>query len=392
MCRMEKCVGKKRLLFVGALLVVIGVVFVKVEFNLTYDREGLYLLKGVNGAWLEITDDLFPEDTDRLINSYVFSGFKHVVTQSGCTATGSPCMDFEWNTTSGRGFIKTKYPDGKKLLICLSRFKDDNGKYVSGLFLGGNLPPSDPDAEIFNKNESGMAYFDGTRYFHIWCNVNEGFFDDSNKLIEPANWTFIDSKVLENSPTDLTLLSRHQVQINNVPVTFERYLFYEAGNTYVTLVTTFKNIGKTNTAFSYMYGDEPWVGNYGTSAGDIGWLKDRLVKTEMQIDTKHNTYAGIFDYGNDLAGEQNIYTNQANFIEWQQTDPPDLAYFSNQFGKFGKQEDKIPLSSHTNRVIALHWGKFILQPGQSYTFKIAVGMATNNPQTKLPVKPDTGLN
>ena len=197
---------------------------------------------------------------------------------------------------------------------------------------------------------------------------------------------------MEDSPTDLTITSRHSTLVNKVPVTVERYLFYSIGNPYVTLATTITNIGQTGTSFTYLYGDEPWVGNYGTSAGDVGWLKDGLVLTETEIDTKHQSYAGIFDYGNTLAGEKHNYTMQANFIEWQQSNGPSLAFISNDFGKVGEAEDKIPLSSHLNRVIALEWGKLKLEPNQSFTFKIAVGMANYDPKLKLPVKPDTGLN
>jgi hypothetical protein len=373
-------------------LTVAAVAIMKVEFVFCGDYEGVFLLKGQHGSWLEITDDLFPEDMDRFIGGYSLSGFKRVVSNGDCSATGTPCMNYEWNTTTGRGFIKTRYPDGKKLLICLSRFKGDDDKIPSGLILGGNLPPIDPDASIFDRNETGMAYFDGTRYYHIWCNANEGIIDESGKLIEPENWKFIGSKVLESSTKELTISSRHQATINNVPIGIERTLFYETGNTYVRLVTKITNSGKTGTTFSYMYGDEPWVGNYGTSAGDIGWLKDRLVKIEMPIDTSRYTYAGIFDYGNDLAGEKHVYTNKANFIEWQHASRPNYAFFSNDFTKVAKPEDGIPLSSHTNRVIALFWGRLLLQPNQSFMFEIAVGMADVDPRTHMPVKPETHLN
>ncbi|MDD5284678.1 MAG: hypothetical protein PHD54_02365 [Desulfuromonadaceae bacterium] len=382
----------KKYFLAAAVLSVVSSILLKVNFDFCGDYEGVFLLKGQHGAWLEITDDLFPEDIERFITGYALSNFKRVVSNGACSASDSPCMNYEWNSATGRGFIKTSYPDGRKFLICLSRFKDSADKKPSGLILGGNLPPIDPDANYFDRNETGMAYFDGTRYYHIWCNANEGIIDESSRLISPENWKYIDSRVQENSPKDLTLFSRHQAVINNVPITVERTLFYEVGNTYVTLLTKIINVGKTSTAFSYLYGDEPWVGNFGTSAGDIGWLKDRLVTTEMPVDTSHYDHAGIYDYGNILAGEKHVYTNKANFIEWQHENHPDYAFFSNDFAKVGEPEAKTPLASHTNRVIALLWGKLLLQPNQSFMFKMAVGMADVNPRTKMPVKPETGIN
>jgi len=364
----------------------------KVDVDYYGSLEGLFLLKGENGAWLEVSDDLFPEDTDRFIYGHPSTLFKHAVSVGSCTASGRPCMNFEWNEREGRGFIKTTYADGRKLLVCLSRFKDSLGLHPSGLFLGGDLPPSDPDFQIFNKNETGMAYFDGKRYYHIWCNVNEGISDAANNPISPSQWQFLGSKVLENSQTDLTLVSRHRTLVNGVPVTIERFLFYTVGDTFVTIVTNITNVGNTGTTLSYVYGDEPWLGNFGTSAGNVGWLKDRLVTTEMLVDTKKYDYFGMFDHGNTLAGGPQTYTNKANFIEWQHANPPTYAYFANGFGNFPNTGKVAPLSSPDNRVIALQWGKLRIEPGGILSFKLAVGMAENNPQTGLPVKPDTGLN
>ena len=71
------------------------------------------------------------------------------------------------------------------------------------------------------------------------------------------------------------------------------------------------------------YGDEPWIGDFGSSAGDVGWMGKELIKTEREIDTDKNTYFGMFDYGNDLAGEMHNFTGIANFIEWPKSDRPD---------------------------------------------------------------------
>ena len=385
---------RKICIYSFAAMLVVGIpIFAVSKVDVYYygSHEGLFLLKGENGAWLEVTGDLFPEDTDRFIYGHPFTLFKHMASVGSCNAIDRPCTTYECNEKGGRGFIKTTYPDGRKFLICLSRFKDSLGLHPSGLFLGGDLPPRDPDFQIFNKNETGMAYFDGKRYYHIWCNVNEGIADAANKPISPSQWQFLSSKVLENSQTDLTLVSRHRALVNGVPFTIERFLFYTVGDTFVTLVTNITNVGNTASTLFYVYGDEPWFGDFGTSAGNVGWLKDRIVTTEMMVDTKKNDYFGMFDYGNELAGEAHNFTKKANFIEWQHDNPPTVAYFANHFGNIDERE-KVPLSSPNNRVIALQWGKLRIEPDTTFSFKLAVGMAANNPQTGVPVKPDTGLN
>jgi len=384
---------RKICVVVAALLLVLCTVIAsKVTFEYRNDHEGIFLLKGQNGDWLEISDDLFPEEASRLLWGRSLGFFKSVATGGACASAIKPCLTYEWNTKMGRGFIKTVYPDGRRLVFNLGRFLDSNGQAVSGLFLGGGLPPYDPDFLQFNKNQTGMAYYDGSRYYHIWCNVNEGIVDAANISISPSQWQLTSSNVIESSADDLTLVSRHRVMINNVPVTIERFLFYQSGDTFVTLVTKFTNIGSAPTSFSYIYGDEPWIGNYGSSAGNVGWLKDRIAQTEMAIDTRRYTYAGMFDYGNPLAGEHHeFYTQKANFLEWQPDSRPDLAYFANQFDHFAPAEKKVALNSTDNRIIALMWGPRTLDPGMSFSFNISVGMADNDPKTGLPVKPDTHL-
>ncbi|MGB9080072.1 MAG: hypothetical protein WCD00_02155, partial [Desulfuromonadaceae bacterium] len=175
---------------------------------------------------LEVSDDLFPEENQRLLWGMPLPKYKRAKESGACLPTDKPCTQFEWNEDSGRGFIKTFYPNGEKLVINLGRFKDSQGKSVSGLFLGGNMSPGDPDFQQFNRNETGMAYFDGKRYFHIWCNVNEGIVDSAGKLLYPSDWAFHSSRILENSTQDLTITSEHQTMVNNVPVIIVRTLFY----------------------------------------------------------------------------------------------------------------------------------------------------------------------
>lgn len=373
-------------------LLAVIIMFTKVKFDLHHDYEGIFLFKGEHGAWLEVGDDLFPEESQRLLWGRSLTALKKVDSSGACASLDNPCTNFEWNAAAGRGFIKTTYPDGKKLVINLGRFMDSNGRAASGLFIGGGLPPDDPDFSLYNKNETGMAFYDGRRYYHVWCNVNEGILDAAGHPIFPSEWQFVSSRVLENSAHDLTIVSRHRVLINNVPVTVERFMFYQTGDRFVTFITNFKNVGSVPTSFTYMYGDEPWVGNYGTSAGNVGWLDGRIALTEMEIDTLRYNYAGMFDYGNTLAGEQHDnYTMKANFIEWQPESRPDVAYFANQFGRRAPEGKKVPLASLDNRVIALMWGPMVLNPRQTFSFTISVGMADNDPTTGFPVKPDTRL-
>ena len=380
-----------------AVLVALGLGFglrFGVSWDITGDWEGLYLLASP-GKILTVTDDLFPEDADYLVTGFALSWFNKSVLAEKSDAMSGSNLIVRWNEKQGRGYVKNFYNDGRKLLINLSRFKNEEGVLSSGVFVGGGLPTGDPDSRIKDKDETGMSYFDGNRWYHIWCSVNEAVLPawGPSKPVYPQQWRFLGSRVLENSPNNISIVSHHWFAIDGVPLFVEKYFFYEAGDSYFTLITRVKNVGVKPVAFYYLYGDEPWVGHFGSAKGNVGWLKDGLVKTEREIDTSLNSYAGLIDYGNDLAGESRRFSGKANFIEWDKSSRPDMAYFSNVAGRIDKTKGgKLPLNSDSCRFLGLEWGPRQLAPAQTFSFTLAIGMADNDATTGFPVKPVTTLN
>jgi len=366
----------------------------KVTFNFAPAVEGFFILQGEKGKWLELTDDLVPEDAQRLRWALPLYPFKSMVASSKCDNTSNPCINFVWDKANGRGFIKNSWPDGRKLVINLTRFRDSNGKYPSGIFIGGGLPPSDPDYQFMNNEATGMTYFDGQRWYHVWCNSNEGLISPMSPFLVnyPSDWTYKGSRVIEDDGRSLTIESRHSFMFTGVPVDANRTLFYTAGDSYVIIATEFTNRGTTSLPFQYMYGDEPWIGYFGSSAGDVGWMERELILEEREVNVQRNNYFGMFDYGNELAGEDHRFTGIANFIEWDRDQRPDRAYISNFSGGVVNTAKRVPLVSPTNRFIGLQYGPKIIKPGESFTFTIAVGMAGHDPKNGFPVKPKTELS
>ncbi|RNC71068.1 MAG: hypothetical protein ED859_05190 [Desulfuromonadales bacterium] len=371
-------------------LLALAVLSSVVRVHLYGHFEGIYVLKTRPG-WVEITDDLIFGDEGRLLFALPAEPIIRFLRGDVSHAKDAPYREYEWFRSDGSGFVRAYFPDGTEFLTCMSRFLDSGGNVTKGLFVGGALPFDLKDSRRISQNESGMAFFDGNRWNHLWCNVNESIssWKHPEAALPPSSWRFLGSGVVKETGDELVIASSHEVVLDGEPVRIDRHAFFKSGTRYVALAIRITNTGKSPTGFFYVYGDEPWVGEYGSSAGNVGWVRDRLVPYEGTIDTRAYRWAGYFHYGNEAAGESHAYSGFANFIEWQGSLCPDLAYFSNRIGFFAREKDRVPLADANNRVLFLQWGPRLLNPGQSETIILSIGMADRDPRTGFPVKPDT---
>lgn len=392
---MAKIVKRKSLLLGGgvlALLLVLAAATVRVDVARHY--QGLYLLRGEAPHFqpYEFTDDVLLGEEDRVIAGFSWDTVFDKVGTRAAYAIGRPYLEYEW-FADGEGFVRNIYPDGRQLLTCLSRFRDSDNRVSHGIFVGGGLPYHERGDKAVSMNDTGMAFYDGERWRHIWCNVNESIslgMSPAN-VIPPSQWEFLGSRVVEANRRRVVLQSSHRVSENGVELRIDRFALFRAGEPYFILVNRVRNAGGAPGSYYYVYGDEPWLGNYGTSAGNVGWVKDRLFPFEGEIDPRENSYFGMVDCGNKAAGEQGNFDGSANFIEWLGV-RPDLAYFSNKIGSFAPESVKVPLASPDNRVLFLQWGPRLLQPGQADLYVLAIGLAGNDPKSGFPVKPEVKLD
>lgn len=347
--------------------------------------EGIFLLKGDTPYSFRLTDDVYHGEQEKVLLSIPLRGHSAAFAIPSSHAGGTTVLSCEWNEVTGRGCITSNHPNGTKLVSCFGRFIDGNGEAPAGLFLGGNLPFTVKVGARTAPNASGMSFYDGARWNHIWCSVNEAFLtNEPHPLnIGPAKMKFLGGKVLRKTESQVILMSRHEIPLRNTTLLMDRYVFFESGDIHYVMVNKVTNTGTNEANFSYVYGDEPWVGNYGSSRGDVGWLQDRVVNHEGAFDTRSNSFAGMFDYGNPVMNEGHNYTWAANFIEWL-GEPPTVGFFSNKPGYF--EEHRQPLASDT-RFIGLQWGPELLAPGESKTYIMAIGMAGRDAMSGFPVKP-----
>lgn len=351
--------------------------------------EGLYVLRGESGL-IELKDDLVLGDEKRLLLALPAEPVFRFLRGNVSYATGATRLEHEWFRFDGSGFVRGYSADGSIFLTCLSRFLDSAGKETKGLFVGGGLPFDLEADRRVTLNETGMAFYDGSQWHHIWCNANESIapWRHPADAIPPSSWRFLGSSTKKSTSEELVLTSSHEVPMDGVPFRIDRFASFRAGARHMTLAIRITNTGTQPAGYFYIYGDEPWLGNYGSSVGNVGWVHDRIVKHEGTIDPQRYGWAGYFDYGNDAAGEAHVYSGIANFIDWQAGVRPDTVYFSNRIGAFADERDQVPLSDASNRVLFLQWGPRLLNPGQSETIVLSVGMADINPVSGFPVKPD----
>ncbi len=381
-----RCLNYRALYILLTLVVVVAIAAnLLFEFGISGSMEGFYILKGTTGKPYIIKDDVFIDEFDRLLVDVNFESIYHAFA-SHQKHNDEVYLESEWSTLAGNGFIINHLPGGKKLVYCLGRFRDEQGNKVKGPLIGGGLPLA-RYTEGVSTNETGVTYYDGTKWYHIWCNTNESlwyFVGRQFYLVGPPKWQYVSSSLQSIAEYGITIKSLYRVKLDGVPCQLERYLFFKAGEPYAVVVNKLTNLGTTGVRCAYSYGDEPWIGEYGSSAGDVGWVKDRTVNYEEMLDLNKYSYAGFWDYGNEVIGEPHNFTGLASFFEWI-GEKPVAVYYSNTNDL--PKGQKVPLNSPNSRFLNVEWKIKYLWPGQSNYYRFVIGMADVNKGTKFPVKP-----
>ncbi len=360
---------------------------ITIRFDYKGRFNGVFLLKGESGSMFVLTDDLFLGDADRLIAGLNLEDMRLTWNgRSNAHKKGEAYLCYGWDENDGSGFVQNYMPDGREIQTCFSRF-NENGMSDHGVFIGGGLPSEVDGKDPRKLDETGMACFDGKNWKHIWCTTNEGIAVGDKFMMVPAyTWRYEGSKVVSTGDKSLELMSQHEVMALDTPLKVERRAFFRAGDPYFILVVKISNIGGKPARFLYCYGDEPWVGRYGTSKGNVGFVKDHLVNYAQWVDSGKSSFAGFIDSGNRVIGEGPGGTMAADFIEWLGTEKPSV-YFSNGPLDAPQEERRgEPLESN-ERFICVEYGPEVLQPSQSVEYKMAIGMASVDPATGLPIAP-----
>jgi hypothetical protein len=285
----------------------------------------------------------------------------------------------DWDPATGKGAVVQAMPGGDRLRICLQcRYAG----YAGGLWIGSQNGPGFrwqpqvgdagglPDVGLFcAQDESIVDLDDGTEYAPGWSeNVGRG--DDGVKL------AYVEGAILDAGTGPDGVVLRSVNRAGGLDVT--KYLSWPRGAAYVVIASRIRNTGDRPRRLALWTGDDPWVGRYSTSEGDIGWTADGLVLTEARIPGAAFKYGGVADLGNPLLGDRSdSFSGVANLIIPDPSlPPPDVVYFANGFAHSDADIDPLrALEPWTPTAINLGWTAIDLAPGRTATFRYALGRA-----------------
>jgi hypothetical protein len=149
-------------------LVAVTGVLTYVRFDIRGHFDGIFLLRDPHGWRYTLKDDIYVGEGEYLVYALDFDDprFRFFSFRKRYKS-GEPYLYFEWDDKDGSGFVRNFLGNGTELFISFGRLVDDDKNLVHGLIVGGAMPGSIIGGDNSYMNESGMAFHDGTRWYHI---------------------------------------------------------------------------------------------------------------------------------------------------------------------------------------------------------------------------------
>jgi hypothetical protein len=320
-----------------------------------------------------LEDDLKLGEEERLLAGIDFGGRG---TGPGPAAAGAPRLEVTWDQADGTGIVTSVLADGRVVETAFGRYLHDDGREVHGLFVGGAR------AEVIHAlglDESGMSLRDGAGWHHLWCTVNEAIrLEGQGRVVDPPDWRLVGARQVVASVAQVVLESEHRLDAGAARLAMHRRVTFQAGRPFFRLEVRYTNLGDGPVVLTYGYGDEPWVGRFGSADGNLGWLRGGLVERAGRFSTRLQRWGGVVD----------VKSGLANFLAWD-AEGPDLVYFNNHGGPPSPAEAGAPLASNEIS-IGLEWQRRRIEPGGALPLQLVIGLAAAGPDG-LPALPEGAL-
>ena len=289
----------------------------------------------------------------------------------------------DWSPATGKGLVVEHLASGDELRTC---FHCKYPGYTGGLVIG-------------SMDGSGMEFrprrpLHGFSSINLFCAQDESIWDLDENAEYTYGWSenygtgpdgkrleYRGGKVLRQSGNEIVLASENAGGCYRV---FKVALTRAESLTWF-IATRIQNRCDRPVRFHFFTGDDPWLGLYASSEGDVGWTPDGLIRNEAVLDSGRLTVVGFYDLGNKALGQKEEgFSNQANFFALDPALPlPDFAAFANRFAHNAREVDaRRPLDNKTMTALNLGWTARSLAAGGSFDVTLALGMAaTGEPGT-----------
>lgn len=282
-----------------------------------------------------------------------------------------------WSPVTGKGDVVETMASGDLVRTC---FHCAFPGYTGGLVIG-------------NMNGSGMGYYPskpvrGFKAINVFCAQDESIWDLDEKAEYSYGWSenigtgpdgkrleYVGGRILEHDDYHVVLASENAGGCYRV---FKVAVAKAEARTWI-IATRIQNRCDHRIHFELWSGDDPWIGLYASSEGDVGWTPQGIVRTETALGLGQFTSGGFYDLG--AAGERpGSFSNQANFFALDPALPlPDFVAFANRFAHRSKEVDSSrPLDNKTMTALNLGWRARSLAPGESMDMAMALGLASTS--------------
>lgn len=279
-----------------------------------------------------------------------------------------------WSPVTGKGDVIETLASGDLVRTC---FHCAFPGYTGGLVIG-------------NMNGSGMGYYPskpvrGFTSINVFCAQDESIWDLDEKAEYSYGWSenigtgpdgkrleYVGGRILEHDDTHVILASENAGGCYRV---FKVAVAQAESRTWI-IATRIQNRCGRPVHFDLWTGDDPWIGLYASSEGDVGWTPKGLIRNETAFTLGQFTAGGLYDLGK-TGEKEGSFSNQANFFALDPALPlPDFAAFANRFAHGSKDVDpRRPLDNKSMTALNLGWRARTLDPGQSMDLAMALGMA-----------------
>jgi hypothetical protein len=308
-------------------------------------------------------------------------------TEPATRPAARPWLENDWDPNTGRGVV-THHQPGEGTVI--TSFHMAYPGYTGGLVIGG-------------YSSSGLAWVPehpkpGFASINVFCAQDESIWDSDQRREYSYGWSenfgtgpdgerlrYVSGRVLESTRDRVALMSENRggcYEVRKIATTWAAVRFW-------VIATRITNRCDHPVHFDFFSGDDPWIGTYKSSDGDVGWTPQGFVRNETRFEPGDFTAGGLVDLGNEQLGQrEGSFSNEADFFALDPTLPLPAAAFANRFAHDPSEVDpKRPLDNKTMTALNLGWHRRELTPGASMDVAFALGLAVPGDAHSSPQPP-----